>query len=96
MRGFRLAGVPGQAVASAPDALSAVQAAVAQADCAVIILTEKVADDIRPEVERIRYECGRPLLVEIPGPAGPLPGRKSLRQLAQDAVGIRLGPEKGN
>ena len=73
-----------------------VKRAMAQTDCAVILLTEKVADGIRPEVERIRYECDRPLILEIPGPDGPLPGRKSLRQLAQEAVGIHVEPEKGS
>lgn len=95
VRGFRLAGVSGQVVVSPEDAMSAMKAALTQTDCAVIILTEKVADDIRPEVERIRYECEHPLIVEIPGPDGPLPKRKSLRQLAQEAVGIRIEPEKG-
>jgi V/A-type H+-transporting ATPase subunit F len=96
VRGFRLAGVLGQAVASAPEAALAVETAVGQRDCAVIILTEKVADGIRPQVERIRFELQQPLIVEIPGPDGPLTNRKSLRQLAQEAVGIRLEPEKGN
>jgi len=90
VRGFRLAGVAGQAVASAPEAAQAIESAAAQPDCAVIILTEKVADSIRPQVERIRFEWQRPLLIEIPGPDGPLPGRKRLRQLAQEAVGIKI------
>ena len=90
VRGFRLAGVAGQAVASAPEAAQAIESAAAQPDCAVIILTETVADSIRPQVERIRFEWQRPLLIEIPGPDGPLPGRKRLRQLAQEAVGIKI------
>ena len=90
MRGFRLAGVAGQAVASATEAAQAVETAVAQRDCAVIILTEKVADGIRPQVERIRFEMQQPLIVEIPGLDGPLANRKSLRQLAQEAVGMHI------
>ena len=90
VRGCRLAGVAGQAVASAPEAAQAIESAAAQPDCAVIILTETVADSIRPQVERIRFEWQRPLLIEIPGPDGPLPGRKRLRQLAQEAVGIKI------
>jgi len=95
VRGFRLAGVSGQAVASAPEAVLAVESVAARRDCAVIILTEKVADSIRPQVERIRFELQQPLIVEIPGSAGPLPGRKSLRQLAQEAVGLHI-EEKGS
>ena len=96
MRGFHLAGVPGQAVSSAQEAVSAMKAVMSRTEFAVIILTEKVAGDMRAEVEQIRYEQDRPLIVEIPGPAGSSPGRKSLRQLAQEAVGIHIEPEKGN
>lgn len=95
VRGFFLAGVAGQAVASAPEAALALEAIAAQRDCAVVILTETVADSIRPQVERIRFESPQPVIVEIPGPDGPLSSRKSLRQLAQEAVGIRI-EEKGN
>jgi V/A-type H+-transporting ATPase subunit F len=96
VRGFRLAGVSGQVVASVQDAVSAIKTAAAQPEWAVVILTEKVADNVRAEVDRIRFECGHPLIVEIPGPEGPLPGRKGMRQLAQEAVGIHIGSEKGN
>ena len=95
VRGFRLAGVSGQVVNTAPEAARAVETAAAQRDCAIIILTETVAETIRAQVERMRFESSQPLIVEIPGPAGPLPGRKSLRQLAQEAVGIHI-EEKGS
>ena len=95
VRGFRLAGVSGQAVISAQEAAIALETMATQRDCAVIILTETVADSIRPQVEQIRFESSQPVIVEIPGPGGPLPDRKSLRQLAQEAVGIHI-EEKGN
>ena len=90
VRGFHLAGIPGQVVATAGQAAAAVAAAVARADCGIIVLTEKIAAGIRPQVETIRLERDRPLIVEIPGPEGPLPGRKSLRQFVQEAVGVRV------
>jgi V/A-type H+/Na+-transporting ATPase subunit F len=91
VRGFRLAGVAGRVVSTAAQAATAVEQAAAQADCGIIILTEKVADGIRKQVETIRWERLHPLIVEIPGPEGPLAGRKSLRQFVQEAVGIRVG-----
>jgi V/A-type H+-transporting ATPase subunit F len=96
VRGFRLAGVSGVAVASAPAAAAAVEAAAMRADCGIIILTGEIAETIRPLVEQIRFERERPLIVEIPGPEGALPGRKSLRQLVQEAVGILIEREKGD
>jgi len=95
VRGFRLAGVSGQVVNTASEAAMALATATARRDCAIIILTETVAESIRAQVEGMRFESPQPLIVEIPGPAGPLPGRKGLRQLAQEAVGIHF-EEKGN
>ena len=95
VRGFRLAGIAGQVVTTAPQAATAVQQAVERSDCGIIILTEMVASGIRSQVDAIRLEHDRPLIVEIPGPDGPLPGRKTLRQLVQEAVGMRLGAEEG-
>lgn len=91
VRGFRLAGVAGQVATTAPHAAAALAAAVANADCGIIILTEKLATAIRAQVDGIRWAQPRPLIVEIPGPEGPVTGRKSLRELVQAAVGIRVG-----
>ena len=94
MRGFRLAGIDGQVVTSGQQAATAVKQAAERSDCGIIILTETVAAGIRSQIEAIRLERDRPLIVEIPGPEGPLPGRKSLRQLVQEAVGLRVGQEE--
>jgi V/A-type H+-transporting ATPase subunit F len=96
VRGFRLAGVTGEVATAPPEAALAVERAAARPDCGVIILTETIADGIRPLVEEIRSGRGRPLILEIPGPAGAARERKSLRQLVQEAIGIRLEPEPGN
>ncbi len=95
VRGFRLAGVSGQVVTTAWEAAEAVGQAVTQPDYGIIILTEKVAASIRQQVDAIRLERDQPLLVEIPGPEGPLPGHKSLRQFVQEAVGIRVDRGEG-
>ena len=91
VRGFRLAGVAGEAVTTAVQAATALAGAVARADCGVVVLTERVAADLHAEVEAIRWDRERPLVVVIAGPEGTLPGRKSLRQIANEAVGIRVG-----
>ena len=96
VRGFRLAGVSGEVATTAGETIAAVQAAPERPDCAVLILTEKTADTIRPLLNQIRFERERPLIIEIPGPEGPTHERKNLRQLVQEAVGIRLEPEKGS
>ena len=96
VRGFRLAGVSGDAVSAAPEAAAALHAAAGRPDCGVIILTDKIANAIRPLVEQLRFEREQPLIIVIPGPEGAARAGKSLRQLVQEAVGIRLEPEKEN
>ncbi len=95
VRGFRLAGVAGQAVTTAREATAALTEAATRPDSGIIILTERVAAGIRQHVDAIRLQRNLPLIVEIPGPEGPLPGRKSLRQFVQEAVGIRVGQGEG-
>ncbi len=90
VRGFRLAGITGHVVATAAQAAAALEQAASQTDCGIIILTQQVAATIQQDVEAIRWERDRPLIVEIPGPEGPLLGRKSLRQFVQEAVGMRV------
>lgn len=94
VRGFRLAGVAGEAVATAAEAGAAVERAAGRADLGMLILTDVVAAEIRPLVDEIRLERERPLIAEIPGPEGAMPGRKTLRQFVQEAVGIRVGQEE--
>ena len=90
-RGFRLAGIIAIAVTTADQARAILEDAVASPDCGIIIITEKAAAMIRQEVDTIRLERDRPLIVEIPGPEGPMAGRKSLREFVQEAVGMRIG-----
>jgi V/A-type H+-transporting ATPase subunit F len=91
VRGFRLAGIGAQVASTAEEAWVAIEAAVDEADCGVIIITERVAAWIQPLIEMVRLQRDRPLIVEIPGPEGRLPGRKSLHELVQEAVGVSVG-----
>ena len=94
VRGFRLAGVEGEAVANAAEAADALRRAVAQPGLGLLILTDVVAAEIQDDVDRVRMTHGHPLVAEIPGPDGPMKGRKSLRQFVQEAVGISVGGDE--
>jgi V/A-type H+/Na+-transporting ATPase subunit F len=89
--GFRLAGIGTQVARTADEARLAIEEAAVRLDYGVIIITERVAGWIRPLVDMIRLDRDRPLIVEIPGPEGPLAERKSLREFVQEAVGVRVG-----
>jgi V/A-type H+-transporting ATPase subunit F len=88
--GFRMAGIEAQTATTPEQTWTAVENASVRPDCGVIIISERLADGIRGQIETIRLERERPLIVEIPGPEGPLPGRKSLREFVQEAVGMRI------
>ncbi len=94
VRGFRLAGVPGETAVDAAAAEEAVRRVVENPAIGILIVTDVVASEIRALVDRIRMERARPLITEIPGPEGPMPGHKTLQHLVQEAVGIHIGQEE--
>ena len=94
VRGFRLAGVAGEAVSGAREAVDAVKRAAAMPGLGLLVVTDVVASEAQAEIDRIRIECVQPLVAEIPGPDGPMAGRKTLREFVQEAVGISVGAEE--
>lgn len=98
--GFNLAGVQGQAVSNRQDALdsfnlhtgqvSSVRAAVESERPDILILTEDVADMLSAEVQSWQMKGKSPLIVEIPGLNGHIPGRKTLTDSIREAVGINV------
>jgi V/A-type H+/Na+-transporting ATPase subunit F len=94
VRGFSLAGVEGRAVATPEEAKLALEEAGARTDIGILIVTDRVAAGVRSQIDAFRSGRAVPLIVEIPGPQGPMPGRKTLRQFVQEAIGIRLGQEE--
>ncbi|MCX8111290.1 MAG: V-type ATP synthase subunit F [Syntrophorhabdaceae bacterium] len=90
VRGFRLAGVDAKVVKTPDEAQKAIDKAVSEPDCGIIIINERIASWIRPQIDKIRMEMNRPLIVEIPGPEGPQEARKSMREFVQEAVGISV------
>ncbi len=88
--GFRYAGVPGAAVSDEEAARAALAGVIASKRYDLIILTEPVAELMRDEVTRVRFEAHGPVVVVIPGPKGPSPSRQDLMKLIQEAVGLKL------
>ncbi len=91
VRGFKLAGIDGEVAANAHEAELALKRAAGKPDLGVLIMTDVVAAEIRSLVDDIRINRELPLIVEIPGPEGPMRGRKTLREFVQEAVGVRVG-----
>ena len=88
--GFGIVGVLGK-VATTPDqAQRAFKAILQEKDTGIIIITERVADMIRPLVNKFLFTSSFPLVVEIPDRNGPKPDRPGIKEMVNTAIGIRL------
>ena len=88
--GFGLAEVVGEAVETADEAREALKKAFASPDIGIIIVTEKIAAELRKEMEDYVFGRSFPLVIEIPDRTGPMPDRVSIRQMVRAAVGINV------
>jgi len=88
--GFGLVGVAGEVAQSTAQAQEAFSEAMEQSDIGIIIITERVADLIRPKVDQFIFTRNFPLIVEIPDRRGPLAGKPGIREMVNQAIGIKL------
>ncbi len=90
MLGFGMVGVEGRVAETAEEAREALQEALSNKAVGIVIITEPVAELIRPQVDRYVFSRSFPLIVEVPDRQGPLEGRPSLREMVNQAIGINL------
>lgn len=88
--GFGLVGVQGQTAGSPGEAQRAFTLALEDKEVGIIIITERVAELIRPVVDRYVFTQSFPLVVEIPDRLGPIAGKPGIREMANQAIGIKL------
>ena len=88
--GFAFAGVGGTVVQTPDQARDVFREKVNDPEIGVLIMTEEAVETVGDEVNQVLYQASRPMIVRIPGPGGPLAQRRSLQQLIQEAVGIKL------
>jgi V/A-type H+-transporting ATPase subunit F len=88
--GFEMVGVSGRTVRDPQEAHRAFLAVLEEREVGIIIITERVADMIRPLVDKYLFTESFPLIVEIPDRKGREPDRPGIRDLVNMAIGIRL------
>lgn len=88
--GFRFAGIGGATVADRDGARAAFREAVGRGTVGVLILTEEVSAMIERDVTEWQMKAEYPLVVEIPGLQGRLPGKKTLLESIREAIGIHV------
>ena len=88
--GFGMVGVKGQTVSNAQEAEEAFQSVLEDREVGIIVITERIAELIRPLVDRYIFIQVFPLIVEIPDRLGQIVGKPDLRETVNKAIGIRL------
>jgi V/A-type H+-transporting ATPase subunit F len=88
--GFGLVGVHGQAAATPEEAQRAFGLALQDKEVGIVIITERAAELIRPQVDRYVFTQTFPLIVEVPDRLGPVAGRAGIREMVNQAIGIKL------
>jgi len=99
---FRFVGISGAPVGNAEDALAAFRQMTEGYDgvtgtvlpgaesCRILIMTEEVADWLGDTLIQWQLSDRYPLIVEVPGLLGRLPGRKTLVDSIREAIGIHV------
>lgn len=88
--GFQLVGIDGEVVSNAEEAKTGLAKAFETEGLGIIVVTERIADMIRQQVEQYVYKTTFPLIIEIPDQHGPVEGRGSVRDMIRAAVGINV------
>ncbi len=88
--GYRFAGIEGVAVSTQEEAREAFSRATASGEGGILLVTEDVESMIEELVTAHRVSAREPYLAVVPGIWGAKRGRKSLQQLINDAVGIKI------
>jgi len=92
---FRFVGIKGSSVRDAEDARNAFHKMTESYDpvsesCRILIITEEVADWLGDILIQWQLSDRYPLIVEIPGFLGRLPGRKTLVDSIREAIGVHV------
>jgi vacuolar-type H+-ATPase subunit F/Vma7 len=88
--GFALTGVQGQVVLNADELNRALDAALEAPGVGIVLVTQDVAALARARVDALTVRSEVPLIVEIPGPEGPLPGRPSITETLRRTIGVKV------
>ena len=89
--GFGIVGVQGKVAVDSDEAEIAFQEMLEDREIGIIIITEPVADMIRPIVSKYLFTESFPLVVEIPDRGGKNPDRPGIKEMVNEVIGIKIG-----
>ena len=88
--GFGMVGVRGDIVLDRDAAESSFRTALQDKEIGIVIITEPVAELIRPLVDQYVFTKQFPLIVEIPDRKGKVAAKPGIREMVNRAIGVRL------
>ncbi len=88
--GFGMVGVQGRTAHNPDEADAALKIALDDKDVGIIIITERIAELIRRQVDHYIFTERFPLIVEIPDRLGKVTGRPGIHEIINKAIGINL------
>jgi V/A-type H+-transporting ATPase subunit F len=88
--GFSLAGIDGIDVRDSRQGLAAIKETLGNQDIGILLITERIAHELRPEIDSIMISRKFPLIVEIPDVKGPLEEKATISDLVKSAIGIKI------
>jgi len=88
--GFSLVGVQGAVAQDGKEAGDALERVTLEKEAGVILITERLAAEIREQVNQHVYAGRFPLVVEIPDRKGPLENRLDVREVVRRSIGVSV------
>lgn len=90
LMGMRLAGIEGRLAHTEQEVEGELEKAAADSEVAVVLMTKTLVDMCRDKVYKMKLECARPLIVEIPDRHAGSDITDTISKYVADAVGIKL------
>ncbi len=88
--GFSLAGIEGRDVKDSREALAAIKETLGYQDIGILLITERIAHELRDEIDSVMLARKFPLIVEIPDVDGPMEEKTTISDLVKSAIGIKI------
>lgn len=92
--GFQFAGVAGTPVSTPEEAAAALKAALADRMLRILVVTQVVAEQLDDAITAHRLSGQPPFIVEVADVWDTPVERKSMQDMIQEAVGIRISGKK--
>lgn len=88
--GMRLAGVKGTIVNDKKEAEKLLESLLKNKNIGIVLLTERLAEEIRSKIDFIKIKRDIPLIVEIPDRFGSIKDENYITSYIKDSIGINV------